>query len=148
MHNLRVLIIAALSALAPAVTAAENPVKAADANIIRVGGDYVVDAIDKVDDRAFKIVFKADKPSGKFDVLNLESDHVHVAVKVGQKVRLSAEILSQSGAVAEVAQMVIFFASPAGRVPVWMLSTKAPAGELRATKYLEMHDPNNDFMVM
>lgn len=139
--------------LALATSVAAAPSFAADKaahgeQILRVGGDYTVEAIDKVSERAFKIIFKADKPSGKFDVLRLDSDHVHVAVKVGQKIRLSAEILSQKGPEAEVAQVVIFFEGDAGRVPVWMLSNKAPQGELRASKYLEMHVPANDFIVM
>ena len=94
------------------------------------------------------IEFKAEHPTGHFDVLKLESDHVHVAVKVGQNLRLSAEILSQSGAGAEVSQVVLFLPAPEGHVPVWLLSNKAPPGDLRATRYLEMHSPLNDYMIM
>lgn len=140
MTILRLILALAAFAVSTTTFAAEQ--------ILRVGGDYTVEAIDKVNDRTFKIIFKADKPSGKFDVLRLDSDHVHVAVKVGQKIRLSAEILGQKGAEAEVAQVVIFFEGNVGRVPVWMLSNKAPQSELRASKYLEMHVPANDFIVM
>lgn len=149
MSNLKtLLVVVACLATAPLTAADQQGSTPAEAKILRVGGDYTVEAIDKVEERSFKIVFKADKPSGHFDVLNLESDHVHVAVKVGQKVRLSAEILSEHGPVAEVAQVVIFFESHVGRVPVWMLSTKSPHRDLRASKYLEMHSPVTDFMVM
>jgi hypothetical protein len=119
-----------------------------DSQILRVGGDYTVTAVDKQGEGAFHVEFRAVTPSGKFDLLTLESDHVHVAVKVGQKIRLSAEILTQKGAAAEVAQVVIFLPSAEGRVPVWLLSTKAEGRDLRASRYLEMHVPANDFMIM
>jgi len=116
--------------------------------ILRVGGDYTVSSIDKAGEGAFKIEFKAVTPSGRFDTLKLESDHVHVAVRVGQKIRLSAEILAEAGPSAEVSQLVLFLENPQGPVPVWLLSNKAPAGELRGSRYLEMHAPMNDYQVM
>jgi hypothetical protein len=160
MHNLRVsktsffvaLAFAALELGVAARLARAADTAPADApqasKVLRVGGDYIVESIDKVGDRAFKVIFRADRPSGHYDTLALESDHVHVAVKVGQKIRLSAEILSEKGPAAEVAQVVIFFEGQQGRVPVWMLSSKASNLDLRATKYLEMHAPQTDFMVM
>lgn len=120
-------------------------------DILRVGGDYTVTAIEKVGEKAFRVEFTADAKTGKFDVLRLDSDHVHVAVKVGQKIRLSAEILAEKGANAEVAQVVVFLPSSQGQeshVPVWLLSNKAPPRDLRAAKYLEMHVPATDFVVM
>jgi hypothetical protein len=127
----------------PAKTPAESgPV------VQRVGGDYTVAAIERQDDRSFLVEFKAVTPSGRYDTLRLESDHVHVAVKVGQKLRLSAEIMGEKGPVAEVAQVVLFLQGNEGRVPVWLLSTKAPMHDLRATRYLEMHVPANDYLVM
>ncbi|MBM4251248.1 MAG: hypothetical protein FJ146_04715 [Deltaproteobacteria bacterium] len=114
----------------------------------RVGGDYLVSAIDHVDNGEFRIQFAAVAPSGKFDTLTLHSNHVHVAVKIGQKLRLSAEILSTKGTAAEVAQMVIFVANPQGPVPVWLLSNRAGPRDLKATKYLEMHSPLTDYIVM
>ena len=116
--------------------------------IVRVGGDYTVTTIEKVGDRSFLVEFKSDKPTGKYDVRRLESDHVHVAVKVGQKIRLSAEILSENKNIAEVAQVVVFLPVADSHVPVWLLSNKAPTHELRATKYLEMHVPLTDYTVM
>lgn len=119
----------------------------AHAEPLRVGGDYKVTAIDKRDG-AFVVEFKSTVPSGKYDVLRLESDHVHVAVKVGQEIRLSAEILSEKGNAAEVSQMVIFLPSVQGHVPVWLLSNKAPASAHPSSKYLEMHNPLNDYVIM
>lgn len=120
----------------------------ADGQPLRVGGNYTVAKIDKVAEGAFVMEFTSDAPTGKFDTLTLESDHVHVAVKVGQKIRLSAEILSTKGASAEVAQMVIFLPHVEGPVPVWLLSNKAPNLDLRSTKYLQMHNPLNDYTIM
>ena len=120
---------------------------AASAEPVRVGGDYKVTQIDKVEG-GFVVEFQSTTPSGKFDTLRLTSDHVHVAVKVGQQIRLSAEILTETGNSAEVSQMVIFLPSVQGHVPVWLLSNKAPAQERPAAKYLEMHNPLNDYVIM
>lgn len=117
-------------------------------DVLRVGGDYTVKTIEKVGERSFLVEFQSDQPNGRFDTLRLESDHVHVAVKVGQKIRLSAEIISEKGPVAEVAQVVVFLPARDSHVPVWLLSNKAPSHDLRAIKYLEMHDPLTDFTVM
>jgi hypothetical protein len=117
-------------------------------DVLRVGGDYKVDSVERLDERTFRVVFTAVKATGRYDTLRLDSDHVHVAVRVGQVVRLSAEILAERGAAADVAQMVVFLPSAQGREPVWLLSNKAPVRELRATKYLEMHSPMTDYMVM
>ncbi len=116
--------------------------------ISRVGGDYLVTAIEHLDKEEFRIQFSAVTPTGKFDQLTLHSNHVHVAVKQGQKLRLSAEILADSGATAEVAQMVIFVVNPQGPIPVWLLSNRAGPRELNATKYLEMHSPLTDYIIM
>ncbi len=120
----------------------------ARAEPLRVGGDYKVTAVDKVRDGAFVLEFTSTAPSGKYDVLRLESDHVHVAVKVGQQIRLSAEILTEKGNSAEVSQMVIFLPSIQGHVPVWLLSNKAPAQDHPSSRYLEMHNPLNDYVIM
>lgn len=115
---------------------------------LRVGGDYQVASVERAGEHSFVVEFKSEKPSGRFDTLRLESDHVHVAVKVGQKIRLSAEILAEKGPVAEVAQVVVFLPAQDSHVPVWLLSNKAPNHDLRATKFLEMHDPHTDFTVL
>jgi len=115
---------------------------------LKIGGDYQVTAIDRISDHEFHIEFKSVVATGKFDTLSLHSNHVHVAVRVGQKLRLSAAILNTRGSEAEVAQMVIFVPNPQGAVPVWLLSNRAEGLDLRATKYLEMHSPLTDYLVM
>jgi len=118
------------------------------AKAVRVGGDYLITSIDHLDNDEFRIQFTAVTPTGKFDKLTLHSDHVHVAVRPGQKLRLSAEILSSTDASAEVAQMVIFVSNPQGPIPVWLLSNRAGPRDLNATKYLEMHSPLTDYIIM
>jgi hypothetical protein len=114
----------------------------------KVGGDYKVARVERDANGVFHIEFRASRPTGRFDLLRLESDHLHVGVKLGQTMRLSAEILSESGAAAEVSQVVMFLPGRSGRVPVWLLSRKAMGRDLRAVRYLEMHVPANDFVVM
>ena len=146
-----VLLVTALTSIAASLTAHAVEVEQVpgEGKFLRVGGDYKVTSIDRNEKtNHFLVKFESLQPSGKFDVLNLESDHVHVAVKVGQSVRLSAEILTEAGATAEVAQVVLFFQGQDGRVPIWLMSTKSPAGDLRATSYLKMHVPSTDFLVM
>ena len=114
----------------------------------KVGGDYKVARVERDASGVFHIEFRASHPTGRFDLLRLESDHLHVGVKLGQTIRLSAEILGESGSVAEVSQVVMFLPGRSGRVPVWLLSRKAMGRDLRAVRYLEMHVPANDFVVM
>ena len=143
-------LIAALPAMAAGPVAPQSPkaTTVEGTQVVRVGGDYTVASIEKAGDHAFAVEFKSDKPTGRYDVLRLESDHVHVAVKVGQKIRLSAEIMNEKGRTAEVAQVVVFLPVRDSHVPVWLLSNKAPNHELRATKYLEMHVPMTDYTVL
>jgi hypothetical protein len=143
--------LAVLATAQGAASAEGDTTPPAATKIERVGGDYVVAAIDPKgdgDEGLFIVRFESAQPTGRYDVLTLESDHIHVGVKVGQKVRLSAEILSERRPAAEVAQVVIFFKGPMGQVPVWLLSTKASSRDLRAVKYLEMHVPATDYVVM
>ena len=114
----------------------------------RVGGDYRVARIDKLDDGTFLIEFKSLHPSGKFDVIRLNSDHVHVAVKSGDRLRLSAEVLRITGAVAEASQVLLFLKSSRGRTPVWLLSNRYKPRDLTGSSYLEMHVPLNDYMIL
>ncbi len=147
MNKLLILCLAILAAPALAVEAPKAET-IEGTKVVRVGGDYTVASVEKSGERSFVVEFKSEKTSGRYDTLRLESDHVHVAVKVGQKIRLSAEILSEKGAVAEVAQVVVFLPQQDSHVPVWLLSNKAANHDLRATKFLEMHDPLTDFTVL
>ncbi len=113
----------------------------------RVGGNYIVSAIERKSDNIFTIVFESEVKTGRFDTLVLESDHVHVGVELGAKLRISAEILHDQGIRAEVSQILLFLPAGASHVPVWMISRKAHQGPLKGAKYLEMHAPTSDYTV-
>jgi hypothetical protein len=114
----------------------------------RVGGNYTVKSVEQKSGNSFIVKFTAESQTGTFDELELQSDHVHVAVKVGRTLRLSAEVLKAKGPKAEISQVVLFFPNVEGHVPVWLMSNKFPNRDLKASKYLEMHAPNNDYMIL
>lgn len=125
----------------------------------RVAGNYIVDKIDAIEDsvgslkaRAFAIEFKSEVPSGHFDRIRLEANHIHMGVKVGDKLRISAEVGEEKNGVVEATQVLLFLpgAGPgaASAVPVWMLSRKNSGSDLNGARYLEMHSPNTDFLVL
>lgn len=114
---------------------------------LKVGGMYVVKNINQVAEKYFVIEFESQEKSGRFDILKLESDHVHFSVREGQSLRLSAEVLTEKGNIAEVSQVLLFLPHIQGFTPIWMLSRKADGGDLRGSKYIEMHSPQSDYVV-
>jgi hypothetical protein len=62
--------------------------------------------------------------------------------------RISADLLRDTGNVAEIAQVVLFYPSQGSHVPVWMLSKKAVLKRLKGINYLEMHAPTSDYLVL
>jgi hypothetical protein len=99
----------------------------------KVGGEYIVESLNQNDKGFFVIKFKSVVP-GKYERLILESDHVHFALEVGQKIRLSAEVLSERGNTAEVSQVLLFLPHIQGVSPVWLLSRKDNLNDLRSSK--------------
>jgi len=122
---------------------AEEPNK-----VVKVGGTYEVVSIERNKDNFFEIIFKSISPSGKFDELKLESDHVHFSIRKGQEIRLSAEVIKTDGPKAEVSQVLLFLPHPQGVTPVWLLSRKNNGGDLRGAKYIEMHAPQSDYSIL
>ena len=119
----------------------------------RIGGDYRLKEISnncsgQKQTACFRLVFEALKMTGRFDVLLLESSHVNVGVKKGDQVRLSAEIAEDHGKSAEVSQVVLFDDSGKSRPPAWMLSSKHKASPGPAARYIDMHVPQTDFLVL
>jgi hypothetical protein len=119
----------------------------------RVGGNYELKEVSrkckgKSASPCFRLLFTALAKTGRFDELVLESDHMNVAVRKGDRIRLSAEIAVDRGRTAEVSQLVLFRDAKSGIPPVWMLSRKHKAGNGPAARYLEMHAPQNDFRVL
>ena len=118
------------------------------AKLIRVGGDYVVYDIRKVNEQSYEIEFRAADPTGKFDRVILTSDHVHMAVTKGQKLRISAEVGQTKGDVAEATQVLVFLPNAQGPTPIWMLSKRSKSLDLNGSKYLEMHAPQSDYSIL
>ena len=116
--------------------------------LLRVGGDYVVHDIRKSGDHSFEIEFRAADPTGKYDRVILTSDHVHMAVIKGQKLRISAEVTQTKDNVAEATQVLIFVPNSRGAMPVWMLSSRSKSLDLHGSKYLEMHAPQSDYDIL
>lgn len=115
---------------------------------VRVGGNYKVTRVERLAPDHFRIEFTSSVKSGKHDRLILESDHVNVAVSKGMVLRLSAEVLRETKGATEVSQVLLFLPKNDTHVPVWLLSRNAKNQELRSSRYLEMHAPTSDFMVL
>ena len=127
------------------------------AKMERVGGNYKLQGISRecsggVQDQpkpsCFRVVFEAVNKTGRFDELVLESSHVNAAVKKGEQLRISAEIAVDRGRTAEVSQVVMFDVSGKSRPPMWMISRKHESGPGPAARYLEMHAPQTDCLVL
>lgn len=127
---------------------AKSPQEDRSPKVLRTAGTYLVSQVEKLRNGEFLIEFRSENITGRFDILKLSSDHVHVAVKVGEKIRLSAEVSAERGAMAEISQVVVFLPNPMGAVPIWLLSNKTPPKDLRAVNYLKMHVPQTDYMVL
>lgn len=116
--------------------------------VSRIGGNYRVDSIRKIKENIYRITFESLEKTGKYDRLVLESDHVNIGVETGMNIRLSAEVLKEQGAQAEVSQVLLFFPAGDTHVPIWMLSRKVSPRPLRGSKFLEMHAPTSDYFVL
>lgn len=130
-------------------TAAEAEINSREMVLLKVGGDYLVESVDK-EGKQFKIVFRATKETGEADTITLFSDHVHIGMEAGKSVRLSAEVMSKGDDVrtnVEAYQVLLYLPAPEGYLPVWLLSNNAKGFEKGHIKYLRMHAPQSDFMV-
>lgn len=123
-----------------------NEKQPSQAQVQRVGGDFIVERIDAQQDGSFRITFQHSE-STRHKTLVLVSDHVHMGVEEGQKLRISAEVLAEYSDYTEVAQVLLFLPSEYGKTPVWMLSQKSPKLSLDGVKLLEMHAPSADYAI-
>jgi hypothetical protein len=144
--QLLVFAIFALSA-APGTNANTEDPKQKQATAERVGGDYRIESIQRHDDGTFTVMFQAIVPTGKFDRIRLDCAHLHLGVKEGDVLRISAEILTAAGAEAQASQVLVFVDTQQGPAPVWLLSNKVSTKELNGARYLEMHLPATDYMI-
>ena len=118
-----------------------------DAKINRIGGTFLVKEIKRQHDGKFQIEFISPDPHSPYRKLILETEHVHIGIQEGATLRLSADVLAIKSGEAEVSQVVLFIPGRAGDNPVWMLSSRIPAGANPPAKLLEMHAPSTDYMV-
>jgi hypothetical protein len=114
---------------------------------LRVGGNYKVESIKSASKGSFNVTFRAENQTGRFDVLRIRTDHLHVSVKEGETLKISASILKEKTNEAEIHQIVLFIPRPEGETPVWLLSSTQDAKHLEATQYLKMHAPQTDFLL-
>lgn len=114
----------------------------------KIGGQYIVHSIKRIRHDEFVIEFHSTVKNGKADVVKLVADHVHAGVKLGQSIRISAEIDSELSSVVNATQVLLFLPRPEGPVPVWLMSKKGRGRDLNGSKYLEMHAPQSDYVIL
>ena len=124
------------------------PIMGAETSKIeRIGGNFRVEKISKLESGVFVVEFSAAEGDPKFKHLRLESDNINAALVEGATLRLSADVTRVRDRTAEVAQIVVFIPGPVGQhTPVWMLSRKAPRLDPPA-KLLDLHAPVTDFAI-
>lgn len=123
----------------------------ADDALKRVGGEFVVSDIKRMNSGMFEVTFASVLSEIKPSTLTLLSDHVHVRLEKGLKLRISAEIAEVKGDTAHLKQILLFMPPPAGEnqtLPIWMLSSVYPTKSLKGARYIEMHAPTADYQVM
>lgn len=116
---------------------------------VRVGGNYKIEAIRKNSTDQVVVIFEAVQKTGKYDKLKLTSDHVHMNIKVGSQLRISAELVeAKPNGLSLVSQVQVFLPTSQGSTPVWMLSkTHPPKRVLGGSKMIEMHAPGADYLI-
>ena len=116
---------------------------------LRVAGEYKVSSIKRQADGAFEVGFVSKHTTGRFDRLRLVTDHLHLRLKVGLSLKISAEIVEESGAIGEISQVLVFLrSSQHTQVPIWLISKTFGGRPLKGARYLEMHAPTSDYLVL
>lgn len=121
----------------------------ATANAVRVSGEFVVKSITADKQGFFTVIFTNTSKSAKIGTLRLETRHLHVAIEQGKRLRLSAEIGKWRGNVVEARQILVFVPTASSHTPIWLLSRHNTGDKkLQGAKYLDMHAPQSDFLVL
>jgi hypothetical protein len=115
--------------------------------MFKVGGNYVVKKLVKNPDESFSVEFHSVAVNGRADIIKLVADHVHMGIKEGDTLRISAEVTSEKDAIVEANQVLVFIPRIEGPVPVWLLSKKGRSSELQGAEFLKMHAPQSDFQI-
>lgn len=120
----------------------------AAAEPLRVSGDFRLKEFKPLPYGGGTMIFQAEHQTGRFDELHLEARQSHLALEKGKVFHLSAEVVAVQGSVAEASQILIQFSKGDQKIPVWLLSSKYPGMPLRGARYLEMHAPSNDYLLL
>ncbi len=116
--------------------------------LARVSGLYRLTKMEKNPNQEFVLHFEAEAKDGVHDLLVLKSEGLNVKIKVGQVLKLSAEVLESSEKVHEMTQVLLYLpSSDYGLSPIWLLSKAHETREMRGARYLEMHAPGSDYQV-
>ena len=110
-----------------------------------ITGHYRVEAIKKTDTDARQIIFRAQDSTTRDKVLVIESDHVHIGLRVGLILKISAEILERRKEIIELSQVLLYL--DGGSQRVFQISRNVPFSGLKSARFLEMHSPMNDFLI-
>ena len=146
-----VLLLGPVTAMVPAFAAPDKAV-GEKVGAEKVGGTYELIRSRPLDGGGYEVVFHAEgrdaEDPGRFSRLVLYTDHLHSGFDVGDRLRLSAEIHKDHGDWAEVSQVLLFLPARDTTVPVWLLSRNVRFGGLHGARYLEMHAPTSDYIVL
>lgn len=115
---------------------------------VRIMGTYAINSVEKLAPKYFRIEFKSLHKTGQFDTLKLDADHVHLSLSEGSIMELRGEIIGLSDGVAELSQALVSIRLADRAVPVWLLSRHYLGRELRSARFLEMHAPTSDYLVL
>ena len=116
---------------------------------IKITGQYKVHISKNGKFDNYRIEFQSKFKTGRLDRLDLMTDHVHLGLEDGAEVKLSAEVVRDFGVTGEISQVLVFLPRKGGSVtPVWLLSSAYLNRPLRGARYLEMHAPTSDYLVL
>lgn len=117
--------------------------------VINIGGDYNVSSINRLENGLIEIHFSSVKQSGKYDELTLVSKHIHMGIRLGQALRISAEVVSEltNGRFA-INQVLVYLPTSQGKTPVWIVAEGSNSGRLSGIPLLKMHAPSSDYLIL
>ena len=117
----------------------------------KIGGEFVVSEIKRMNSGFFEVTFTSALTDLKPSTLKLVSDHVHIRLEKGLKLRISAEVAEVKGNTGLLKQVLLFMPQSSDEshiLPIWMLSSVYPTKSLKGARYIEMHAPTADYQVM
>ncbi len=114
----------------------------------RITGEFKIDKITKISPDSYRIVFTNLDKSEPHETLFLDSNQIHMGLSEGQTLRLSAEVFQRNPKTWEITQVLVFLKTTNSHIPVWLISQTHGPKELRGARYIEMHAPTSDFLIL